>query len=251
MRPMIAAVPLLSQASADGKLKWLYALSEGYSWTLDSPVMTLIQSVYQQFPKDGLRILRQHLHLSFDPNEAERAVIKTAAKRWKPLSNLIIEEVLANGRRLSPALDSGSATKMKSDSTKTVFCTILSPDSSGRLQEMAWGTNRAWQDRTAHAEISALRDYRSRYDQPFPEGTKVLVDLKPCRMCAACLTEFAGPGVQVLYRFPDGPASLATALDRGECLSLLEPDSPDIEVLEGLSSRIAHTSETRPRSPQS
>jgi tRNA(Arg) A34 adenosine deaminase TadA len=226
----IAAVPFQST--------WLYARRVESAWTLDSPLMLLIQSVYLQYPREALRILRQRIHLNFQPNEAERALVKIAAKRFEFSSAVQLNAILETGTELA-GLEAKAAlfpTAVNRTATKSVACVIVVPNEMkvsgpGAYSIVGVGKNQAWFDRTAHAEIEALRMWRRQHGEKLPAGAKILVDLKPCRMCAACILEFAGSHLEVLYRSPDGPASLATALDRVECLGRLEPGTWEDRIL--------------------
>jgi tRNA(Arg) A34 adenosine deaminase TadA len=102
-------------------------------------------------------------------------------------------------------------------------------DRNGKL--LNWSVNNNSKNKTLHAEILAVQRYFEVYGSKLPVGARIYISLKPCRMCAAMIAQMSeDPDYLEVVYFKDDPGPLAqnTVLDKSKVLKhyLLQDESP-------------------------
>ncbi len=215
------------------------SLVEG-SYAPETPVSRLVQGLYERYPAEARKIVRNRIFILGAKTAYCDGVIRVAAKRVSPslpdlasLRELPWEEVPS---RLPPlqikrpeptvytpqdALDlcaqveakipQKTSERFKAD--RPVAAVLL--DAEGRL--FGKGANGGSVNRTHHAEIGAVYSAWAHTGQRIPAGSTLVTTLKPCRMCAGLIWWFCEDRTQlkVIYRdFDPGPNGRSTVLDR-------------------------------------
>lgn len=213
--------------------------------------MRLIQGVWERDPGQARRILRKRiLATTRDPSEMCLGMVKVAAKRLdlgvsaEPCPGLETIEcgpLEASGRvggedcpqTAIPAAGSDSALgdeawmrlalelaervepgRERYLSDRRVAAILVSRD--GELLGAALNTNA--RNRTRHAEVNLIQGFCRRVGGPLPEGARVYVTLKSCKMCAAMIWSAARApcSLSVVYAQEDeGPMARLTVLTPG------------------------------------
>jgi tRNA(Arg) A34 adenosine deaminase TadA len=84
---------------------------------------------------------------------------------------------------------------------------------------LAWAVNSSARDKTAHAEVLLVQGYCRATGSVLPEGVRIHVTLKSCKMCAGMILNAAADprSIRVYYdEFDPGPHARLTALERAE-----------------------------------
>lgn len=200
-------------------------------------VSALIAGVWQVAPRQALRLLRRPIYLLREPTEAEREMIRVAAKRWRRVepapeasagwASLDVSPAATVSRRLaatwlvatrSPApiemarrvAAGGRRDGHRARQDRPVGAVLV--DASGGV--IAAARNRNGRCRVRHAELSLVQAW-GEANGAIPADSTLWVTLQPCRMCAAWWVGAAGGAVRVVFAERDpGPMAQGTALER-------------------------------------
>ena len=223
----------------------------------ESPVISLIQGVYDHHSAHARRILRARIFSSMALNEASQGMLKVAAKRAtgpiEPVNHgletsfefraltpdppppLLSEtdlpplarQHLAQGRPMAAAFalaEEIPELEERYESDRRVAAILLDSDS----KFIAASKNANAKNRTRHAEINLLQGLLNEKKRQLPPGAQLYVTLKCCKMCAGMVAVTAEDirTNHVFYGADDpGPGARATFLDRHPGLqSLLSQD---------------------------
>lgn len=200
-------------------------------------VSALIAGIWQAAPRQALRLLRRPIYLLREPTEAEREMIRVAAKRWRQIEpaqdavtgwlSIDVSAAAAISRRLAAIwlVATPTATPMemarviagggrreghRARQDRPVGAVLVG--ASGRV--IAAARNRNGRCRVRHAELSLLQAW-GEANGPIPAGSTLWVTLQPCRMCAAWWVAASGGAARVVFAERDpGPMAQGTALER-------------------------------------
>ncbi len=228
-----------------------------------SAVFELIERIYaaeSARPKSRARsILRHRIYTDREPTPSERETVKVSAKRIEysagpppeptlPLPELRPPEIFSfewNGRPLRPG------TPIRDDEVRPLLEAICAQprnsrarwerdrpvsaillDARGTLLAFAWNTHGTI--RTRHAEWN-LCEGLVRESERIPVGARLVVSLKPCRMCAARIWERAEDPARISVRYLEndpGPYAQDTFLDTASLARrrYLGPNHPHFRV---------------------
>jgi len=245
----------LALIPASGEIPCIYLFSNPPSSHEPHSALTwLIQAVYEQWPEQARRILRNRIHYKGIFRPLESGMLKVTAKRvaqHSSLPELFRElgvrtqgfrrmEVCSVGLRgvespvaveelevprSEPSLVDwvrGQVSHLQEirrgvplHLTDRPVVAIL-VDSQGRVLSQAHNQNRS--NKTLHAELQLAQNWWGMHRSPFPEGSRLYVSLKPCKMCAGAIWQMSkAPGSTEVIFLEDDPGSFAreTILDEG------------------------------------
>jgi tRNA(Arg) A34 adenosine deaminase TadA len=243
-------------------------------WAPSSPVVRLVQGLYERFPERARKLARNRIYDTGEPGLICRETVHVAAKRITGgivphdhgLRTGLVQVDLSDWDSGRPplaapedALRSWPGAKPPSSPRdflrlatilasriprsgplhgldRPVAALLVSPE--GRLQ--AWALNTNARNRTLHAEINLVQGFYREARNPFPRGSRLYVTLKPCRMCAALIWQLArrDRDLRVLYAEDDpGPNA------RG---SILEKEGLLVPMLNGVKSTSAAPGSSSP-----
>jgi tRNA(Arg) A34 adenosine deaminase TadA len=207
-----------------------------------SITQSLVWGVASTLGPDALHTLRRPLLLSAEATLRCRATVKVAAKRLKErVDESNVDAILTAAdwvirhphppsleisdgisRSVSFADDADLASFLRSRlgvlpqvgarhaHDRPVQAVLV--DDRGRLLLESRNTNATHKMR--HAEINLLLAWWQRAGGPPPDGARIVVSLKPCRMCAATIWETCAGRVEVLYLDDDpGPHARTTVFE--------------------------------------
>ena len=200
-------------------------------------VSALIAGVWQAAPRQALRLLRRPIYLLREPTEAEREMIRVAAKRWRQIepaedaltgwTSIDVSAAASVSRRLAAAWLLAARTPAPMEMAKGIAkggrrdghralqdrpVGAVLVDASGAV--IAAARNRNGRCRVRHAELSLLQAW-GEAKGPIPAGSTLWVTLQPCRMCAAWWVAASAGGARVVFAERDpGPMAQGTALER-------------------------------------
>jgi Bd3614-like deaminase len=203
-----------------------------------TPVFSLIWNLYHHFGENSLRILRRPIVTNYPPTELCRATVKVAAKRLGTMVENSAEEGAI--KLLNDPVFAPSAPDLLGD----FFAEMMSPPKdtwqSGEFLPM-YQRNRNVRARlidknhkvlfehtntnnvckVQHAEINLVLGWWQSHNTGFPEGARLQVTLKPCKMCAAFVLNFCRrsrgsiPPISIEYLRDDpGPMAQNTCYDQ-------------------------------------
>ena len=205
--PGVAFLPL------DDAMVWV----RGSGLPGSSPVLELVQAVYEAAPERIWTVLRQRIRTTDPVTAFDRAVADVAAKRVaEALPGPGEPPVLVDyGRFAEVAQAKGRAALLAPGAPLAlhgrdgVVAALVDP--AGRVclaARNAGGTNR-----TLHAETNLVHGWVARTAAGLPEGWRIVTSLQPCRMCAAVIVAAAQGPIRVEYvRADPGPLATRTAL---------------------------------------
>lgn len=204
-----------------------------------SPVLDLIQGVWETHPARAHAILRRRIITTFAPSRADRALVKVAAKKvagpsertpgptpptWidvGPAAREVRAWVVAELAALPACVGApmaaarglaGLARQSGRPATSDRAVGAVLTDGEGR--PLMVSTNRHARNRTLHAELCLVVAWHLTHQAPLPAGARLHVTLQPCAMCAALLVDVAEGPIEVIYDTPDpGRFARSTALD--------------------------------------
>ena len=203
-------------------------------WT---PVTALIEGIWAHDPEFARKILRQAITTRFSTTPICDSMIKVAAKRitilteedftlrWGyslDLETITVEPTMIQAENdfdahslftdeeaMKFAVELSKRSKIAEqayESDRAVGAVLLSEQ--GKILNVAWNTNSS--NRTLHAELKLIRGYLSKHQKPIPEGSRLLVTLQPCAMCAAQIFEFTkSPEKMTIHYLKPDPGPLA------------------------------------------
>lgn len=181
-----------------------------------SPVLDLVQAVYEACPGRAHTVLRQRIRVTSPIDPLDRAVTDVAAKRL----GFVAPGEPAGG----PGIDLGPwAAVARARGRATVFVpsgvedvdgggiVAVLVDAEGRVRLGA--RNAGTTNRTLHAELNLVQGWVAQSGDGLPAGWSIITSLQPCRMCAAVVVRAALGPIRVAYRTADpGPLATRTAL---------------------------------------
>ena len=172
-----------------------------------SPVLDLVQAVYEARPERARALLRQRIRATaLAPFDAD--VVKVAAKR---VSLVVAPPGGAVDGLVDLAPFAERARARTGGVVGGVVATLYDPDGV----ELLTARNAASENRTLHAEVALAQGWWARTGQPIPAGARIETSLQCCRMCASVLVAAAAGPLDVVYAEPDpGPFARGTALQR-------------------------------------
>lgn len=209
----------------------------------DSAVVSLIQGIWEADPGMARKHLRSRIY-SCDPgairlSEMDIGMVRVAAKRLTafaeppptPFSGTVIDvrsfaararqrahqlwhqengrtltlpEALAVARERTESLDRAQVPLYTRD--RAVAALLLSNE--GELLASAVNTNAS--NRTLHAEVNLVQGFWLRHGRGLPPGSRVIVTLRCCKMCAAMILHAAEePSSIHVYYGEDDPGRMA------------------------------------------
>lgn len=208
----------------------------------DTPLLRLIRGIWRVWPAQALRLLRLPIGADRPLHRLEREAVRVAAKRARevgpPAPARCVIDVSAAGRRLGrgaglgppPGLADGEPLELAERlagltrrtgprwrQDRAVGAVLVLPDGAVG----AWARNTGGRSRVRHAELELVRRWTAARGR-LPPGSKVVVSLQPCRMCAAAIVAASEgeAGVEVIYGAPDpGKHAAHTWLDELGLLS--------------------------------
>lgn len=210
-----------------------------------TPVFSLIWGIYEERQERAFEAVRRPIVTSTPITDFCRATVKVGAKRLRegnPLEHAVNDTVavpawpqctekffgttapeqpivLADDASISAALaarveairEMQMARLQQLYTRNRAVCALLL-DANGNVLLEAANTNAV--NRLRHAETNLVLGWWERNEVPFPEGARVAVSLKPCRMCAAMLLRASTRVVPIVYLEDDpGPLACSTAYD--------------------------------------
>jgi hypothetical protein len=220
-----------------------------------SAITDLIQGIWREQSELARKILRNRIFATtarLDP--MERGMVKVAAKRvtvglrpddihqrldpegtrsWVKVSRTAPPALasLAPGEApwewIAKALEQGSekALRPRYEQDRAVAAALISPDGA----PLAAALNSNATDRTRHAEINLLQGWWEREKKPLPPGSRILVSLQCCRMCAGMVWRMAEDPLHIRVDYlqkDSGPMAQGTILQAGSPERRLESRSP-------------------------
>lgn len=204
-------------------------------------VTQLIQHLFDSYVDHSFFILRNRIFTTEPAHPYSQGMVRLTAKRItfsvEPLDfDLQIQHEFKNIS--SPANDLLSSAHLESPpSFESVRCTTenanfilgeliqklpkgpvlhdynrriaaVLTDRDGNILE--YSPNQNSKNKTLHAELLMLQNYFRRTGQKIPSGSQIFVSLKPCKMCAAAILQFAEePGSIHVYYLEDDPGTMA------------------------------------------
>lgn len=188
-------------------------------------LLGLIEGVYDQYPDQARKILREWIECSREPTFLEREITKVAAKRIRLNADLKPEGI----ELFSPAqveVNKGT-TDPRYKKDRDIWARLI--DSNGVTLLQCANTN--GKIKTRHAEMNLIQGFGKK----FPAESHLFVSLKPCRMCAAAIWENAEDieNFRVIYVEDDpGPHAKETLLDLNSAARrrLFGKDSPYLNL---------------------
>jgi tRNA(Arg) A34 adenosine deaminase TadA len=203
-----------------------------------SPVFRLIAGIHELEPERARWIVRNRIFSTAPMAPAALGAARVAARHMTGdvaaidhglaldgLPRIDAGAALSHPRRCDPGLLPRLAELVAGDATPrllgrlaaqagTIAALLLGP--AGEL--LSWATSTGSRNPTGHAEANLVGDWLARTRSPLPVGSRVLVTLKPCKMCAGLLWEAAADpwSLRVVYA-EDDPLRYAreTVLDAG------------------------------------
>jgi tRNA(Arg) A34 adenosine deaminase TadA len=170
-----------------------------------SPVLDLVQAVYEAHPDRARALLRQRIRATvLAPFDAD--VVKVTAKRVAlvtaadgPVDGLVdLSGFAERARARVGGVDGGVVATLSVDGTAVLTA-----------------RNAASENRTLHAELALAQAWWARTGRPIPAGARLETSLQCCRMCAAVLVASVAGPIDVVYAEPDpGRFARGTALQR-------------------------------------
>lgn len=159
---------------------------------LTSPLLELINSIYENYPKRAQDILRQHIDVNYELSEYERGLVKVAAKRVRSSEIMVERDFKTRLKAFQWVYDLVKSAREQLESSKipmyerprAIVCALFSHDHQLLVVE----SNQNARVKTEHAEMRFLKRLGStRLDR----GDYYFVtSLQSCRMCAGALKEW-------------------------------------------------------------
>jgi tRNA(Arg) A34 adenosine deaminase TadA len=212
-----------------------------------SPVVNLIQAVYDFNPEHARRILRSRIFSTVDPSEMCLGMTKVSAKRLTapivpvnhgidapfrfqellpilppPLLEFDIltaesRQLIFEKRFMKSVIQIAQEIPKQAElyhSDRAVAAILIS--SSGEMLALARNSNA--KNRTRHAEINLVQGFVAKYSRKIPAGSQIFVTLKCCKMCAAAIWHCSEDpySLQIFYDQDDpGPNARVTVFTPG------------------------------------
>lgn len=168
-----------------------FARGGGLSY-LNSPLLELIDSIYETYPRRAQELLRQHVEVNYELSEFEHGLVKVAAKRTRE-AEIAIERNFGSRRaaiqwvREQVQAIIGQNTKLdaaKFERPRAIVCALF----SHKHELLVVESNQNAQIKTEHAELRLLKRLR---EARLEKGSYyVITSLQSCRMCAGALKEW-------------------------------------------------------------
>ncbi len=168
-----------------------FARGGGLSY-LNSPLLELIDSIYENYPKRAQELLRQHIEVNYELSEFEKGLVKVAAKRTRE-SEIAIERNFGSRsaavRWVREQVDGIVFQNAKLDIAKylrprAIVCALFNQANELLVVE----SNQNAQIKTEHAELRFLKRLR---EARLEKGSYyVITSLQSCRMCAGAIKEW-------------------------------------------------------------
>lgn len=193
----------------------LFTIRSEYGSFWSETLLGLIEGVYELHAPRARSILRKRIECSREPTFSEQETVKVAAKRIRVNPTLSSTETKSLGTHLArPPIDLPKTDKAlpRYQQDREVQARLIGADGKTLLETK----NTNGKIRTRHAEMNLI----DHYGKKFPRGSKLIVTLKPCRMCAALIWENAESieDFRVIY-IENDPGRLAQG-------TLLDAESP-------------------------
>ncbi len=202
-----------------------------------SAVTDLIQTLWQQFGSDALKIVREPIFHTGELTEMDHGMISVSAKRTRRLTGTIESIMAGLGKNVLEISDKMEVLSLNFESPKQkldipsamhiaekVAALCNNTDRDLKMAErnraigavlldpngevLAVGANNAGKDRTRHAEVNLLQSYFQKNKKPVPVGSTLVTTMKPCKMCGGMLwTAAEDPlSLKIVYKeFDPGP----------------------------------------------
>jgi hypothetical protein len=215
-----------------------------------SPVVKLIQGIFEQFVDHSFFILRNRIYTTAKLTPMCQGMVDLAAKRvtgeirakdqgielqeelieikgpdilvsehlvpvhWNP-PKVIHTEVEAKGalEDLCRLIPRGEVLHDHNRAIGAILC-----DQIGKV--ISWSTNNNYKNKTLHAEVCLLQSLQG----TLPEGGTLYVSLKPCRMCANMIAHLLPFDTKFSVRYlqdDPGPKASRTDLEARNLISAL------------------------------
>ena len=227
-----------------------WAKAPGRPGVPNSALVLLMQGIFDRFQDHSFFILRNRIHLNYEPSEMDLGMIKLVAKRWNietwggsGLPEGAMVEIIAGADgffvpTLSRSIARVSQTQLNSRSDVANLLTELESqvnrigdlhdqsrpigailtDEFGSILESS--VHNGSINKTLHAEVDLLQQFARRGLQ-FRAGFRLYVSLKPCHMCAGMIHQC---GIKnVFYQNDDpGPKARGTILEKTAVIAPLK-----------------------------
>lgn len=186
-----------------------FARGGGLSY-LHSPLLELINSIYENYPRRAQELLRQHIEVNYELSEFEQGLVKVAAKRTRK-AEIAIERNFGSRRAaiqwIREQVQNIVGQNAKLDVAKylrprAIVCALF----NHKHELLVVESNQNAQIKTEHAELRFLKRLR---EARLEKGSYYIVtSLQSCRMCAGAVKEWMDfqnhgrPGsikIEVLY----------------------------------------------------
>lgn len=202
-------------------------------------VTKLIQFLFEEFVDHSFFILRERIWTTGPVTPMCDGMVKLAAKRitgnilpeagelsnfeWRQVAGLEdpllasqyverpsvhLPSHLSSPKEISEALEqlkkAVARGQVLHDFNRTISAILV--DKEGLILD--WTVNSNSKNKTLHAEVLLMQRYFSKHQSALPNGAKVYVSLKPCKMCSAMLAEMMVDG-DAVYFVEDDPGPLA------------------------------------------
>lgn len=206
-----------------------------------SPLVALLQGIFDQFRDHSFFILRKRIFLNFVPSDMDLGMLKLVAKRWSrvpevdeflenqveipqakgffipTVRDLIVklpifsEQILnvEDARRALHNLESCVSRSGDLHDQSRPLAAILT-DKSGLVLKTS--VHQGSINKTLHAEVDLLQKF-ARQKGSFSADQRLWVSMKPCHMCAGMIHQC---GIREVFYLRDDPGPMArgTILER-------------------------------------
>ena len=208
-----------------------------------SAVTDLIQTLWQNFGSDALRIVREPIFHTGELTEMDHGMIKVAAKRTRRLTgsddaalaglgtvqDLTGQLKLNSVKFESPRQSHDIASAMHLAEKIAQLCSVADSDLKLAQRDrtigavlldkngevLSAGANNAGRDRTRHAEVNLVQSFFEKHKCAIPKGATLVTTLKPCKMCGGMIWTAAEEplSLSIIYKeFDPGPNGAVTVL---------------------------------------
>ncbi len=218
---------------------------QGVPW---SPVVGLLQGIFDQLKDNSFFVLRRPIFCDYEPTPMCRGMTKVVAKRLTPAlfckdlgAYLFIQnnmsDMSGDVRHETKDRAAMDAVTLEGIDGGFEFCQrlvethvtrgpilhdhdrpIAAVLTDANLRILHWAVNTNHLNKTLHAEVNLIQSWFLKTKKALPEGAHLFVSTKPCRMCAGMVWQAAQNPLQIHIHFqshqaPFGRMSTNTVFD--------------------------------------
>lgn len=201
---------------------FIYWSQDYYQKIPFSPVVILLQNLFDQWIDQSFFILRNRVYYSGEFNYMDLGMLKVVAKRGtdkvvaknhnmnleklsfveicfttlNPMKflgmneinkNLVLNSEFELELNLEKLVSLNLSTIARHDQDRQIAAVLV--DRNNKILSM--GINSNSKNKTLHAEVVMLQKYYYQYKELLPVGSKIFSSHKPCKMCAGMIYELA------------------------------------------------------------